>query len=44
MMEIFRNIAGTLFWFLAAGVMLWILTFILSVIVESVKKGMKKDE
>lgn len=44
MMEIFRNIAGTLFWFLAAVVMLWILMFILSVIVESVKKGMKKDE
>jgi len=44
MMEIFRNIAGTLFWFLAAVVAIWVTLWLISCIIAGVKKGMKKDE
>lgn len=44
MMDVFRNIAGTLFWFITAVIALWVSVWLISVIIEVVKKGLKKHE
>ena len=44
MMDVFRNIASTLFWFIVAVVAIWVTLWLISCIIAGVKKGLKKDE
>lgn len=43
-MDVFRSIAGTLFWFIVAVIALWVSVWLISCIIDGVKKGLKKHE